>query len=224
MLPFLLTFSCKCKFVWKWKASSDNCFKTSKAYDILTSLVATTQSGPAVRESLNQIWSKIPPIKSLAMAWRLLQDRLPTSANLVTRNILPQNGNVSCPFCNLHPETANHLFFECNVSSKIWYACCNWMGVSTAVHSRIAGHFGSFSGLLLGKKGNMISISLWTSVVWIIWRGRNKLIFEGKDFDLEKSIEEIRGRFWSWCSVKFPSFCNSSFTNWLENPRKLLDC
>lgn len=177
---------------------------------------------PIASSILGRIWSKISPLKTSAMAWRLIQHRLPTRVNLMKRNILPQNCNTNCLFCNLKPETAAHIFIECNVSSKIWYACYNWLSVLGAGHIQISLHFLSHSSILVGKKGNTFATSLWICIVWIIWKGRNKVIFYGKYFDLEKALDEIKGRFWSWCLVKYPSFCNYSFCDWLENSRKIL--
>lgn len=153
------------KNTWKWKATPDDNFKTKKAYDILSNSAAPAQAGTAARSLLNRILSKIPPIKSSAMAWRLLQDRLPTRVNLAKRNILPQTGNVNCPFCNRLSETAAHLFVKCNVSTNMWLECYKWLGVATAGHNQISNHFLAYSGLLLGKKGNMFAINLWTCIV-----------------------------------------------------------
>lgn len=67
----------------------------------------------------------------------------------------------------------------------------------------------------------MFAPSLWICIVWIIWKGRNKLILYGKWFKLDKALEEVKSRFWNWCSVKYPSFfIFFLFSNWLENPRK----
>lgn len=92
------------------------------------------------------------------MAWRLLQDRLPTKSNLVKRNILPQSGDLNCPLCNSSPESAAYLFLECGKSIDIWYACFKWFGVDTVCHNQIEAHFNSFLGILDRKKGSLVAI------------------------------------------------------------------
>lgn len=137
---------------WKWRASTDASFKTKKMYDILSSEAAATPSEPTTCRFLHRIWSKLSLIKSSAMAWRLLQDRLPTRVNLATRHILPQSGTASCLLCDSASESANHLFFGCCVSLKIWTTCFKWLDISTTPHFKTSRNFMAFSGQLLGKK------------------------------------------------------------------------
>lgn len=142
--------------------------KTKKAYKIMSSPSSMVARDPIDTLILKLIWSKISALKTSAMAWKLVQDRLPTRMNLMKRNILPQNGNINGPLCNLHPVTVAHLFIECIVTSKIWYACYNWLGTLGADHFQISRHFLSFFGILSGKKSNIFASSLWTCIVWII--------------------------------------------------------
>ncbi|KAL8529981.1 hypothetical protein ACS0TY_007160 [Phlomoides rotata] len=69
------------------------------------------------------IWNKFTPAKVTANSWRLLWDRLPTKVNLRRRNILDTNQNLRCVLCNEKDETGRHIFFECEVSYKVWMTC-----------------------------------------------------------------------------------------------------
>jgi len=58
----------------------------------------------------------IPPSKSL-VAWRLMQEKLPTDENLLKRGCyLPS----TCNLCKNSHEFAFHLFFDCPYAIRIW--------------------------------------------------------------------------------------------------------
>lgn len=63
------------------------------------------------------IWCKdIPPSKSL-IAWRIMQDKMPTDEKLRDRGCnIPSN----CNLCLRHEETTFHLFFDCPFAISIW--------------------------------------------------------------------------------------------------------
>lgn len=47
---------------------------------------------------------------------------------------------------------------------------------------------------------------------WVIWKGRNAFLFEGTIFLVDKVVDEVKERVWSWGYVKsigFSSFSNS---------------
>lgn len=136
------------------------------------------------------------------MARRLLWDRLLTKSNLFRRKILNQISETTCSLCNTEREDASHLFSGCCKTSKIWDSCFSWFGISTVSHSNILHHFIENPGILGGKIDSLFSIGLQICIVWSIWKNRNKLIFEDVPFDEEKNVQQIKGRFQSWSSVK----------------------
>jgi hypothetical protein len=48
---------------------------------------------------LNDVWHKLEPSKVSLFGWRLLQDRIPTRANLVRRHVLQPNDNLCVGGC-----------------------------------------------------------------------------------------------------------------------------
>lgn len=73
--------------------------------------------------------------------------------------------------------------------------CFNWLGVTIVLHSF------SFSSIK-GKNGKHVAIAIWQCVVWLLWKWRNALIFEGIAFSVDKIVKELKSRLWSWFSVK----------------------
>lgn len=112
-------------------------------------------------------------------------------------------------------------FMSCNGISSIWYACFKWLNVSNMVHDNVNEHFLLLESLV-ERKGESIDGCLW---ICVIWNWRNKLIFGGRICNVEKIVEEIKGRLWSWCSsFFFLEITNFTYTEWLEKSRKMLDC
>ncbi|MCI37386.1 cysteine-rich receptor-like protein kinase, partial [Trifolium medium] len=68
---------------WQWHLDPDRGYPVRGAYQLLTSQESVTLD--AVEYLL---WHKQVPLKISIFVWRLLRDRLPTKANLVTRGII----------------------------------------------------------------------------------------------------------------------------------------
>lgn len=142
-----------------------------------------------------KVWSKIAPIRASVVARRLLWDRLPIRINLHNMHILPQNSTTDCPLCKQNFETTAHPFFDCSKSMGLWKSCFKWLDIQVALQSKSHDHFMVMSGMLPRNKGSKIAIGLWICVIWLIWKGRNELLFEDKSFDEAKMIEQIKGQF-----------------------------
>ncbi|GJW89312.1 RNA-directed DNA polymerase, eukaryota, reverse transcriptase zinc-binding domain protein [Tanacetum coccineum] len=63
-------------------------------------------------------WDKSIPRKSMLFMWRLSLDRLPHRLNLSSRGM--DISAISCPSCNANVESANHVFFECDIATDMW--------------------------------------------------------------------------------------------------------
>ncbi|GJV55226.1 reverse transcriptase domain-containing protein [Tanacetum coccineum] len=59
--------------------------------------------------------------------WRLSLDRLPHRLNLSSRGMdIP---TISCPSCNANVESANHVFFECDIATDMWKLVFRWCDI-----------------------------------------------------------------------------------------------
>ncbi|GAU25294.1 hypothetical protein TSUD_18070 [Trifolium subterraneum] len=59
------------------------------------------------------------PLKVSILAWRLLRDRLPTKAYLVSRGILSSEAHYYVFGCGA-VESAQHLFLSCSIFGSLW--------------------------------------------------------------------------------------------------------
>lgn len=62
-----------------------------------------------------QIWRDFIPPKFSFTTWQAIRGRLPTKDRLAFLNTDP-----TCPLCSTHPESSPHLFFQCEVTKKVW--------------------------------------------------------------------------------------------------------
>lgn len=86
-----------------------------------------------------------------------------------------------CPICNKHPESMEHLFFQCEWTRVVWFGSpLQW---STLQETQIS-FFDWFVGkmTLLGAKddedGSLTGLFL--NLLWSIWNARNQFVFEGR--------------------------------------------
>lgn len=48
--------------------------------------------------------------------------------------------------------------------------------------------------------------------------------FLRQDISVEKVVDKLKARLWSWCSVKIAFNNCFSYNDWLMNPKLILDC
>ena len=71
------------------------------------------------KDIFRDIWKvKVPP-KVNFFVWRLKNSSLPTTENLIKRNVQIQNWDSKCPFCNELEESTEHNMFSSKKSSRI---------------------------------------------------------------------------------------------------------
>jgi hypothetical protein len=79
---------------WHWRLDPVSGYSVRDAYQILTSQDAVT-----TRAADDLLWHRQVPLKVSIFSWRLLRDRLPTKANLVTRGIISPDLHLCVTRC-----------------------------------------------------------------------------------------------------------------------------
>lgn len=103
--------------------------------------------------------------------WLMFHNAVITQEYLYKLNLGPQ---TLCCFCNLNPESVEHLFLTCSKTQEIWNL------ISNAIRKPIHIPNGISSGNWLNQEfsGNDIfTQSVIATTVWFIWKARCKLIF-----------------------------------------------
>ena len=108
---------------WIWIPSSKGQFSSHSAWNI------TRQTGPGF-EFNSLIWFSSHSPKMAICILRALLVKLPTQDKLNQYGIIPSN---TCSLGNCHPDSIDHLFFECSYSRYTWALCKLKLGMSQQV-------------------------------------------------------------------------------------------
>jgi len=146
---------------------------------------------------------------ALHFGWRLLINRIVTRDNLSKRGFSVVN--LFCVMCRKEKELVQHLFFECNVTWKIWKLCDKWVSINSIHHNSTREHLSRFSMPGMTKEGNKIWKSMCVTIVWSIWTHRNSIVYRCLDNDEVLNVVQINA--WIWIINKIPKV-QLSYSNW----------
>ncbi|XP_058726707.1 uncharacterized protein LOC131598090 [Vicia villosa] len=169
-----------------------------------------------------KIWHKAIPSKISCFGWRLFQNSLANKNNLYRRNVNGK-GSIRCIGGCDTVESIPHLFFECLYFSGIWKFVCKWLRISTALHGDSIAHLAQFEGLIGGDKEISSKVRvIWLACCWSIWKARNAKIFNNKEVETKKIIEDSIEYSWRWLS-SVNADVQYNYAQWRTNPRPCLD-
>ncbi|PNX56241.1 hypothetical protein L195_g058110 [Trifolium pratense] len=126
------------------------------------------------------------------MAWRLLRDRLPTRANLVTRGVLSSTADTCVFGCGV-AESAYHLFLSCSVVGPLWDFVRAWVGIPLVDSTTLRDHFVQFTASAGVSRARRSFLQLiWLVCVWVIWTERNHRLFKGSTSTPHLLLDKIK--------------------------------
>jgi hypothetical protein len=153
---------------WQWQPDPDKCYSVRDAYQLMTSQYSVTMDAA---EDL--IWHSQVPLKVSIFVWHLLRDRLPTKANLVSRDILSPEARHCVSGCG-EVESAQHLFLSCGTFGSLWPLVRSWIGFSLVDTHTLSDHFVQFTYSAGGSRAHRSFLQLiWLVCVWVVWSERN---------------------------------------------------
>lgn len=140
---------------------------------------------PSLDTLFQLIWKIKASPKIQHFLWTCLRSSLPVAGNLAYRHIAKEK---ECPRCPGLTETTNHLLFTCHYARLIW-----------AISPIPAPPNGQWSDSVYSNlyralhqcKEQSISEEVERIVPWLLWRlwkHRNKLIFEGVEYNVEDTL------------------------------------
>jgi len=174
-------------------------------------------------ENLIRLWNSKAPIKTIAFAWRVFLERIPTKDNLAHRGIALPNDSLHCDLCLVEMDSVRHTLFSCIKSYEIWQRCCNWLGINYVAPQDPKMHFTSFLGCCNLKGMQKFWSVIWLTILWVIWNKRNKRIFQQTQVDVLEVVDLIKIKSWLWVkeACEFPGM---PFTAWDNNPFLSIIC
>ncbi|GKA21243.1 hypothetical protein Tco_0701232 [Tanacetum coccineum] len=108
---------------------------------------------------------------------------------------------ISCPSCNANVESANHVFFECDIATDMWKLVFRWCDIPLFQ----ASSWDSFNDWIISwhaskeKKHRFYVIT--TSVLWWLWRYRNSVTFNSQPLRKSDLFDNVRFSSFSWLTI-----------------------
>jgi len=166
----------------------------------------------------NDVWHKLVPVKVSIFVWRLLQDRIPTRANLVRRLVLQPNHNLCATGCD-SVETADHLFLQCNLFRNVWYYLIgHWLGISFVFPGCIKEFCLQFTQLAGMPRASYHYLKvIWLASVWAIWKARNNYVFKNAVIDPHITLDNVKRTSFLWLSLNVTHLA-FGFHDWWRHP------
>ncbi|XP_057425853.1 uncharacterized protein LOC130719213 [Lotus japonicus] len=129
-----------CPDSWKWVPDQFGIYSVKSAYMLLSGSV------PVQGDNMFRLlWSLKAPSNAIALAWKVLINRIQTKVNLNRRGIVL---NSACPLCSTSDESTDHLFFSCPIVWKVWSKISAWFSVFSVLPADSSGHFLQHLGIL----------------------------------------------------------------------------
>ncbi|PNX86811.1 ribonuclease H [Trifolium pratense] len=97
---------------WRWIIGSAGSFSVNSYYNFLVQLGAVEDINSSLLLAFKNLWKNDVPLKVSVFGWRLLLQKLPTRAALVSKGIITNPHESSCAFCFRHVESCSHLFLQ----------------------------------------------------------------------------------------------------------------
>ncbi|GAU37762.1 hypothetical protein TSUD_102790 [Trifolium subterraneum] len=207
----LLTVSLQDHFSdrWEWRPDLDSGYTVRGAYQLLTD-----QDVAPLDVAAGLIWHSQVPLKVSILAWRLLRDRLPTKANLITRGCLSSVVHHCVSGCG-EVESAQHLFLSCNTFGSLWSLVSSWIGSSMVTAQILPDHFVQFTCSAGGSRARHSFMQLiWLACVWVVWTERNHRLFRGSANSLLHMLDKIKTFSYRWLKVKSSTLALNCHSWW----------
>jgi len=194
---------------WVWKDRETTMFTVKLAYSILRDVCQGEK-----REMYIGFWRLKAQPSAHLLAWRVLEDKIATKANLVRRGI----GVITniCSMCGEEEETTSHLFCTCRIAWLVWAKCHEWVGMASMSHRNSKNHL-----LIFRMSGVTESVNqVWgvrIVVVGELWKHRNRKVFRSGKIDPIEIFAMSQVKAWSWVVCKVRDAC-FSFSDWCLEP------
>lgn len=160
---------------WLWQLNKSKIYNVYSAYNYLLII-----DHKLTTNHTNIIRHKEAPLKFTIFAQRLLQNRLPTSYNLIRRRVLQPNAQLFASGCGIF-EDVDHLFLSCEVFRKNQFDIYNQLDLSTINSACVSDHLLQFESLGgLSKTICSVLHLIWLAYVQVIWLERNAQVFQQK--------------------------------------------
>jgi len=133
---------------------------------------------------VHAVWKLHIPPRVQFFLWLLANNRVLTRDNLAK---MREVNDPTCFFCD-EKESVSHLFFHYCVAKHVWEFISVWL-------NRVVGtDFEFVASLRIANKNFMVCNTVTSAVIWVIWKLRNSLCFQGLPWSGMNKVFAMVGR------------------------------
>ena len=127
---------------------------------------------------VHAVWKLIVPPRVHIFLWLMSKGKLLTRDNLVKRKHL---NDKSCLLCS-EEESIYHLFFDCCIAKRMWSV------VNNLLNWYVGEDLESVARWWISNKRYKVQNTICAAVLWSLWKTRNALCFQGKNWMCVKQV------------------------------------
>ena len=189
------------------REAKDGCFSVKFFYKVLfgsNSMVFPYQL----------IWSTWVPTKMSFFAWEASWGKVLTLDQIKKRGRALAN---RCFLCGNDEETIDHLLLHCPVARLLWDLLLAIFGVYWVFPKSVSETLISWCGTCVGKRRKKAWMAAPLTLFWTIWRERNNIAFENREFSAQRMKALFLCNYWSGTNMFLTNGSRSliDFLTWL---------
>ena len=183
-----------------WHYTEEGIYTVKSGYWLNTHLPQQEQATPTWGDPVlkKKIWKCNTPPKINHFLWKLLSKSLATGSNLKRRHVTQDD---LCKRCCSAPETELHLFFECPYAQRIWRGS----GISNTtlldMQATLEDKIDVCLTCNISSRWPQIQ-DLPISILWRIWKSRNSLIFQHRNTQWWRVLEQAKTEAQEWSKAR----------------------
>ncbi|CAL1353289.1 unnamed protein product [Linum trigynum] len=197
-----------------WHGTADGVFTVKSAYHLAVDIDKRKGGWRLTvcwmgKEDWVRVWNANIPPKLKVFLWQIFNRVLPTTEALIEKHVLV---HPRCPVCWASTESMEHLFLDCPVARALWdYSGLGYLGEGLPRHT-----FPMFLKRLLALIHQPSLFMAAVALLWRIWRSRNWVVFEGKQFGFPALMRQFHQQYEEW--VRLPLDKGPSVFNQIRVP------
>ncbi|CAA0406188.1 unnamed protein product [Arabidopsis thaliana] len=209
-----------------WSGTISGSYTVKSGYDLISrnihqEIFKEAEANPSVNPLYDSIWHLFTAPKIKTFLWKVLKGAVAVEDRLRTRGIRIYDG---CLMCKEENETINHILFQCPLARQVWALSL----LQSPVNGYGSSIFANMDHVLhycqsLSLNNNVRFGSPW--IIWVLWKHRNKLLFEGVASLTQSIVAKAYEDCNQWLKAQQgESSKNKGVSRWLPPPVNELKC
>ncbi|KAJ9680532.1 hypothetical protein PVL29_019761 [Vitis rotundifolia] len=190
-----------------WNVTKNGIFSVKSCFNSL-------DNSSAVPFPWRIIWSPFVPTKVGFFAWEASWGKVLTQDQLKRRGWNLAN---RCSLCCHEEETINHILIHCSKAKVLWDLLFSLFGVNWVLPFSVRDTLLGWHAPLKDKKHSKVWQAAPLCLFWMIWKERNRIVFENEVLSLQRLKNSFICNllFWANSSIVEGPLSLFNFVDWL---------